>query len=92
MSSSNQKVSPIKSNPDIDIGLACLFKHSPEGKVLNIEDIAEVCGVSKEAIHKIERRALIKLKIGMIKKVHGIKITHKELRKNHNYNIVGEFI
>ena len=49
-------------NPNVEIGLTALSKHAMPGQTLTRGQIADVCGVSEQAIHYIERKAMGKLK------------------------------
>jgi len=49
-------------NPNIDVGLAVLCATASADETLTSKDIADVCECSRNAIWKIEKRALRKAK------------------------------
>ncbi len=51
------------ANINIDIGLSVLCAVSRRDETLSLDDIAEVCSCSRNAIFEIEKRAMQKLKI-----------------------------
>lgn len=51
-----------KRSHSIDLGLAVISAVTPPGHVWHLQDIAEVCGCSQQAISLIEQKALTKLR------------------------------
>ena len=51
-----------KGNPNIDIGLAVLCALVNPDQTLSIRNISDVCCCHPNAIHRIEKRALEKLR------------------------------
>lgn len=53
---------PLSRREKIDLGLAVIAATRKPTESMNLSDIAEVCGVSPQAIWQIERKALAKMR------------------------------
>lgn len=73
-----QKAPPRK--PSIDVGLAVISAITPLGYSWRLEDMAEVCGCTRQMISAIERKALRKLYCN--KKTREILLEMKRLCQN----------
>lgn len=55
-------IARLQKKATIEIGLHALVTHAKRGQTLTADDIAEVCGCTRNNIYMIEQKALAKLR------------------------------